>query len=68
MVLILNTKGLRLKRLYRAIFILPVVIPQIIVATVWRNMFDPTHGAINFLLQAIGVLFGCRPTRSTSTG
>jgi arabinogalactan oligomer / maltooligosaccharide transport system permease protein len=60
--LILNTKGLRLKRFYRAIFILPVVIPQIIVATVWRNMFDPTHGAINFLLQGtIGVLFKLPP-------
>jgi arabinogalactan oligomer/maltooligosaccharide transport system permease protein len=60
--LILNTKGLRLKRFYRAIFILPVVIPQIIVATVWRNMFDPTHGAINYLLQGtIGVLFKMPP-------
>ena len=60
--LILNTKGLRLKRFYRAIFILPVVIPPIIVATVWRNMFDPTHGAINFLLQGtIGVLFKLPP-------
>ena len=60
--LILNTKGLRLKRFYRAIFILPVVIPQIIVATVWRNMFDPTHGAINYLLQGtIGILFKMPP-------
>ncbi len=60
--LILNTKGLRLKRFYRAIFILPVVIPQIIVATVWRNMFDPTHGAINFLLQGtVGVLLKLPP-------
>ena len=39
--LILNVKGLRFKRIYRAIYILPVVIPPIIVATVWRNMFDP---------------------------
>ena len=51
-----------LKRFYRAIFILPVVIPPIIVATVWRNMFDPTHGAINFLLQdTIGILFQLPP-------
>jgi arabinogalactan oligomer/maltooligosaccharide transport system permease protein len=47
---ILNTGGLWGRRVYRAIYILPVVIPPIIVATVWRNMFDPTNGAINYLL------------------
>jgi arabinogalactan oligomer/maltooligosaccharide transport system permease protein len=44
---ILNTRGLRFRSFYRAIYILPVVIPPIIVATVWRNMFDSTDGAIN---------------------
>ena len=43
--LLLNVEGLRLKRFYRAIFIIPVVIPPIIVAIVWRNMFDPQYGA-----------------------
>lgn len=51
--LILNTKGLRFRRVYRAIYILPVVIPPIIVATVWRNMFDPQYGAINYLIALI---------------
>jgi arabinogalactan oligomer/maltooligosaccharide transport system permease protein len=51
--LLLNTKGLRGRRIYRAIFILPVVIPPIIVATVWRNMFDQTNGAVNLLLAAV---------------
>ena len=61
--LLLNPPGLRFQRFYRAIYILPVVIPQIIVATVWRNMFDPTHGAINFLLQSsIGILFKIPPS------
>jgi arabinogalactan oligomer / maltooligosaccharide transport system permease protein len=56
--LLLNTKGLWFKGVYRAIFVLPVVIPQIIVATVWRNMFDSDAGAVNFLLQGIAGLFG----------
>jgi arabinogalactan oligomer/maltooligosaccharide transport system permease protein len=43
---------------YRALFILPVVIPSIIVATVWRNMFDQDNGAINFLIQGAAGLFG----------
>jgi arabinogalactan oligomer / maltooligosaccharide transport system permease protein len=55
---VLNAKGLMFRGVYRALFILPVVIPSIIVATVWRNMFDPDAGAINFLLQAIGGVFG----------
>jgi arabinogalactan oligomer/maltooligosaccharide transport system permease protein len=58
---LLNTKGLRFRGLYRAVFILPVVIPPIIVATVWRNMFDPTSGAVNLGLQGLGGLFGISP-------
>jgi arabinogalactan oligomer/maltooligosaccharide transport system permease protein len=55
---ILNTQGLRFRGIYRALFILPVVIPPIIVATVWRNMFDPDAGAVNLGLQGLGGLFG----------
>ena len=55
---ILNTKGLRFRGIYRALFILPVVIPPIIVATVWRNMYDPDFGAVNQGLQSLGGLFG----------
>jgi arabinogalactan oligomer/maltooligosaccharide transport system permease protein len=59
---ILNTDGLWLRRFYRAIYIIPVVIPPIIVATVWRNMFDPQYGAINQLINGtIGVLFKLPP-------
>ncbi len=54
---ILNVKGLRFRGLYRAIYILPVVIPPIIVATVWRNLFDTNDGAINQGLAGLGVLF-----------
>ena len=46
MAVVLNTRGLRFRGIYRAVFILPVVIPPIIVATVWRNMFDQEFGAI----------------------
>jgi arabinogalactan oligomer/maltooligosaccharide transport system permease protein len=60
--LILNVKGLRLKRFYRAVYILPVVIPPIIVATVWRNMFDPQYGAVNQLINGtVGILFKLPP-------
>jgi arabinogalactan oligomer/maltooligosaccharide transport system permease protein len=60
--LLLNVKGLKFRGIYRAIYILPVVIPPIIVATVWRNMFDPQYGAVNQLFNAtVGVIFKLPP-------
>jgi len=56
--LLMHVKGLWFKRFYRALFILPVVIPPIIVATVWKNMYDPDYGAINQLLALLGGWFG----------
>jgi len=57
----LNTEGLWFKGIYRAIYILPIVIPQIIIATVWRNMYDPDFGAINQGLAWVGRLFNIAP-------
>jgi arabinogalactan oligomer / maltooligosaccharide transport system permease protein len=60
--LILNVDGLRFKRIWRAVYILPIAIPPIIVATVWRNMFDPQYGAVNQVINGtIGVLFKLPP-------
>jgi arabinogalactan oligomer/maltooligosaccharide transport system permease protein len=56
--LVLNVDGLKFKRIWRAVYILPIAIPPIIVATVWRNMFDPDAGAVNLGLQALGGIFG----------
>jgi arabinogalactan oligomer/maltooligosaccharide transport system permease protein len=58
---LLNTQGLKFKRIWRAVYILPVVIPPIIVATVWRNMFDEQYGAINQVLTIIGGWFTIPP-------
>ncbi len=54
---VLNTKGLWFRGFYRAIYILPVVIPPIIVATIWANMFHEDNGVINQGLAGIGALF-----------
>ena len=61
-------QGLWFKKIYRAIYILPVVIPPIVVATVWRNIFDEQYGAMNQLLTWIAHLFGSGPIRCTSAG
>lgn len=55
---LLNTKGLWFKRFYRAVFVLPIVIPSLVVAVVWRNMFDPDFGSINQMLTSVSHLFG----------
>ena len=57
----LNTEGLWFKKFYRAIYILPIIIPQIIVANIFRNMFDPDYGAINQGLAVIGNWFHLAP-------
>jgi len=55
---LLNTQGLWGKRLYRAIYVLPVVVPPIVVATVWQNIFHEQYGAMKQFLTALGHLFG----------
>lgn len=59
--LLLNTPGLWGKKIYRAIYVLPMVLPWLVVATVWRNMFDPNNGSINMLLAWIGNFFNVPP-------
>jgi ABC-type sugar transport system permease subunit len=56
--LLMHTKGLWFKRLYRSLFILPVVIPPLIVATVWKNMYDANYGAINQLPMLPYAIYG----------
>lgn len=59
--LLVNTKGLWFKKAYRALFIIPVVIPPLIVATVWKNMYDPDNGAINLIMAGVGKFIGLAP-------
>ena len=60
---LLNVQGLWFKKVYRAIYILPIVIPTLVVAAIWKNMYDPKNGVINQLLAGIGGLFGVDPDK-----
>lgn len=55
---LLNVHGVWFKRFYRAIYVLPIVIPPLVVATVWRNIFDEQYGAANQFLTFVAHLFG----------
>ncbi len=54
----LNVPGLWFKKYYRALYILPVVVPPLVVATVWRNIFDEQYGAMNQFLTTVVHFFG----------
>jgi arabinogalactan oligomer/maltooligosaccharide transport system permease protein len=55
--LILNTRGLKLRPVYRVLLILPWATPNYITALIWKGMFHQQFGVINQAIQ----MFGGRP-------
>ncbi len=53
--LLLREPWLKLKGIYRVILIVPWAMPNYITALIWRGMFDHNFGAINNLLQSLGL-------------
>ncbi|HET9298475.1 MAG TPA: sugar ABC transporter permease, partial [Candidatus Polarisedimenticolaceae bacterium] len=52
--LVLNTKGLALRPVYRVLLILPWAVPTYITALTWRGMFHQQFGVINQVIQMFG--------------
>ncbi|MUT64550.1 carbohydrate ABC transporter permease [Paenibacillus sp. NEAU-GSW1] len=52
--LLIEQKGVRFKKLWRTIFILPYAIPQLISLLVMRNLFNGQFGPINTYLTTFG--------------
>ena len=53
--LILNTKNLAARPLYRVLLILPWAMPNYITALIWKGMFHRQFGVINQVLQMFGI-------------
>jgi arabinogalactan oligomer / maltooligosaccharide transport system permease protein len=53
--LLLNTKNLRFKALYRVLLILPWAVPNYMTALIFKGMFHQQFGAINQFLQLLGM-------------
>ncbi len=51
----LNIKNLPGKRLYRSLFIIPWALPSLVSGMVWNNMWHERFGAVNLLLQELGL-------------
>ncbi|PID58144.1 sugar ABC transporter permease [candidate division KSB3 bacterium] len=45
-------KGLRL---FRTIFLLPIMIAPVVVGLIWRFLYDPSFGMINYFLSFLGI-------------
>ena len=52
--LLLNTKGLALRSLYRVLLILPWAMPNYITALIWKGMFHEQFGVINQFIRMCG--------------
>jgi arabinogalactan oligomer/maltooligosaccharide transport system permease protein len=52
--LILNTRGLALRPIYRVLLILPWAMPNYITSLIWRGMFHQQFGVINQVIQIFG--------------
>jgi arabinogalactan oligomer/maltooligosaccharide transport system permease protein len=53
--LALRAPWLRLRGVYRVLLVLPWAIPNYITALIWHGMFQSEYGAINGLLDAVGL-------------
>ncbi|MEK3785570.1 sugar ABC transporter permease [Paenibacillus sp. FSL K6-1230] len=53
--LLIEQRGIRFKKMWRTIFILPYAIPQIISLLLMRNLFNGQFGPINTYMRAFGL-------------
>ncbi len=51
--LMLNTKGLALRPIYRVLLILPWAMPNYITALIWKGMFHQQFGVINQVIADV---------------
>ncbi|HEX4953481.1 MAG TPA: sugar ABC transporter permease [Thermoanaerobaculia bacterium] len=52
--LVLNTKGLFARPIYRVLLVLPWAVPNYITALVWKGMFHQQLGVVNQIVQMFG--------------
>ena len=53
--ILLNSKFIKLKSLFRVIYFLPVVTTLVAVSIVWRYIYHPRFGLLNYVLSLVGI-------------
>lgn len=51
----LNTRNLPGRRIYRSLFVIPWALPALISGMMWQNVWNDRFGAVNLLLQELGL-------------
>jgi ABC-type sugar transport system permease subunit len=52
---ILNQK-IKFATFFKIILMLPWLLPEVVVALIWKWLFNPTYGLINYILNTIGLI------------
>jgi multiple sugar transport system permease protein len=55
MLAVLVSRAIAGRSVYRTIFLLPILIPGIVIGAIWKLMYNPDFGIINQALTAIGL-------------
>jgi len=53
--LLVNAKLVRFKGFFRTVYFAPFVTTLVAVAIVWRYLYHPTYGILNYALSAVGI-------------
>lgn len=53
--MVYSLKSARAKYLYRYLFVLPMVVPSVVSALMWKNIYDPNFGLLNEILASVGL-------------
>jgi multiple sugar transport system permease protein len=53
--LLVNSRLTKAKGFFRAVYFVPVVTTLVAVAVIWRYLYDPRFGLLNYLLHVVGV-------------
>lgn len=54
MLAVLMDREIKLASLYELLYFIPVVVPMVPVAIVWKWIYDPTYGLLNYFLSFFG--------------
>lgn len=59
--LIFHLRDLKFAYFYRVLFVVPIVVPSLVVLMIWRFIYSPNLGLLNELLKAISLEAWTRP-------
>jgi len=58
--LVFNIFNVRLAYIYRALFVIPMVVPSMVNLLVWKFVYNPQYGLLNQFLKIVGLSSLCR--------